>query len=167
MGCLICTTFALPSPVLSFSASNQLHLKWWCQPAYILLQTSSKSAPNLLSIYLSSLLRSSASNLLCIYFESVPTCSKWVVCLDHPRSSKHILTTNKISEREVGGDWVHKFILISYMFITSIYDILFNIDSSLRKKEKKCDERTDERTDRRTDRWQCHFLSCSSQLKIH
>jgi hypothetical protein len=37
------------------------------------------------------------------------------------------------------------------MFIRSIYDILFKIDSLLGKEEKKCNEQTDEQTDGRSD----------------
>ena len=37
------------------------------------------------------------------------------------------------------------------MFITSFYDVSFNFESSLGKKEKNCDERTNGRTDELTD----------------
>ena len=39
----------------------------------------------------------------------------------------------------------------SYMFITSFYDVSFNFEGSLGKKEKKCDGRTNKRTNGRSD----------------
>ena len=69
-------------------------------------------------------------------------------------SSLRFVFKNFVGKKNIlrcGGEGGRKSFLVLYIFITSTYDILFNFESSLGKKEKKCDERTNGRTDERTD----------------
>ena len=90
------------------SLSPDLHLhQAWCQPAHILLQTSFKSARNLAKMLQISktffwipILRWELGGRAKIIFKFLY--SKWVLCSDHSKSSRNILTTKKVQREGVG-----------------------------------------------------------------